>query len=230
MSIPDALDAGTARQVGEALEEPGLWSLVFNDRDRTLDLDQTMAEAMQPHLRVALARRLSHYPPEAFQFAYDSFRISDLVDAGKPCPAVLARFYRFLNSPAMLDVWRTLTGDPAINYLDLQATRYRPGHFLTSHDDAVPGKHRRFAFVFSLTPVWRPDWGGLLLFTDHAGNIAEGFTPGWNTLNILQVGQDHSVSMVTPAAMSPRFSLTGWMRALPEGERPPVQAMDSPAF
>ncbi|MFX9023862.1 2OG-Fe(II) oxygenase family protein, partial [Acinetobacter baumannii] len=78
------------------------------------------------------------------------------------CEAV----YDFINSEIGLSFLRTLTGDDRIAYVDAQATRYLPGHFLTEHDDEADGKHRLFAFVLNLTPRWRVDWGGLLLFID----------------------------------------------------------------
>jgi len=76
----------------------------------------------------------------------------------------------------------------------------------------VAGKQRHAAYVYNLTPAWRADWGGLLLFHGDDGNVTRGLTPSFNALNIFAVPQPHSVSMVTPFAASRRYSVTGWLR------------------
>ena len=97
--------------------------------------------------------------------------------------------------------------------MDAQATRYRPGHFLTQHDDHAEGKDRLFAYVLNLTPQWIADWGGLLMFLTDDGHVAAAYTPRWNALNILKVPQPHAVSVVAPFARGARHSITGWIRS-----------------
>jgi SM-20-related protein len=216
VSISDILEEKLAQTLLKSLSVNAIWNLQFTDSGREFDLDQATTSAMQPQLKVGLGKRVASYPADGFQFCFDSYRISDLVDDGRPCLPAFEAFYKFLNSPDALETFRELTGDPAINYLDVQATRYRPGHFLTVHDDDASGKYRKFAFVMNLTPAWRADWGGLLQFLDSDGHVSRGLRPSWNTLNIFKVPQLHAVSMVTPAAIGARVSLTGWMRAVPE--------------
>ena len=95
---------------------------------------------------------------------------------------------------------------------DAQATRYRPGDFLTAHDDDVAGKHRLYAYVLNFTPAWRPDWGGLLAFHDADGHVSEAYTPTFNALNIFRVPQQHAVTQVASFAGAQRLSITGWIR------------------
>jgi SM-20-related protein len=64
-----------------------------------------------------------------------------------------------------------------------------------------------------MTPRWRIDWGGALLFTDRAGHVSEGYLPTFNALNILAVPQSHLVGIVAPFAGAPRLSITGWFRS-----------------
>jgi len=97
--------------------------------------------------------------------------------------------------------------------VDGQATQYLPGHFLTSHDDAVAGKNRVAAYVLSLTPGWRIEWGGLLQFHDGDGDVGLALAPRFNAMHLLRVPQVHSVSFVAPYAGTPRVSVTGWLRA-----------------
>jgi Rps23 Pro-64 3,4-dihydroxylase Tpa1-like proline 4-hydroxylase len=111
------------------------------------------------------------------------------------------------------DFLRQVSGRRELAFVDAQATAYAPGDFLTAHDDDVAGKHRLAAYVFGLTPVWRAEWGGLLLFHDAQGDIERGFTPRFNTLNLFAVPQLHSVSLVSRAAPHRRYAITGWLRS-----------------
>jgi len=45
------------------------------------------------------------------------------------------------------------------------------------------------------------------------GNVTRAFTPGFNILNLFRVPQPHSVSWVNDLAPSPRYAVTGWLRA-----------------
>jgi Rps23 Pro-64 3,4-dihydroxylase Tpa1-like proline 4-hydroxylase len=162
---------------------------------------------------VGLANVIHARAATEFQYLFDSFRISDEVEAGRLKDGPLADIFSGLNAPGMIARLRAMTGDERIEYLDAQATRYRPGHFLTVHDDDIDGKDRLYAYVVNLTPVWRADWGGLLMFLAEDRHVAEAFTPCWNALNILKVPQKHAVSFVTPFAQGARYSITGWMRS-----------------
>ena len=83
-----------------------------------------------------------------------------------------------------------------MSYADAQATLYRSGHFLTSHNDDTPGSKRLAAYVLSFTPAWRAEWGGLLEFLDGNGQVETGYLPGFNTLKLFRVPMTHYVSMV----------------------------------
>jgi Rps23 Pro-64 3,4-dihydroxylase Tpa1-like proline 4-hydroxylase len=146
-----------------------------------------------------------------FQFRYDVLRVGET-----PSP-LLAALADLLSSPELVQFMRTLTGAGDIAFADAHASRYRSGHFLTTHDDEVEAMGRRAAYVLNLTPEWRPDWGGLLQFYDAMGNVSRAFTPGFNVLNIFRVPQPHSVSWVTPLAAAPRYAVTGWLRAAAPG-------------
>ncbi len=67
--------------------------------------------------------------------------------------------------------------------------------------------------MLNLTPRWRADWGGLLLFTDEDGHVAEGYTPAFDALNLLRTPPPHRVSGVASFAPAPRLSITGWVRS-----------------
>jgi SM-20-related protein len=148
-----------------------------------------------------------------FSFLYDVHTITQTGDAYPAADHYLRGVTDFLEGTAFLEFCRTVTGLHDIAFADAQATRYRPGHFLTLHDDNVPEQKRLAAYVLNLTPRWRPEWGGLLLFLDGEGHVEQGFTPAFNALNIFTVPQRHVVTQVAPFADEPRLSITGWLRA-----------------
>jgi Rps23 Pro-64 3,4-dihydroxylase Tpa1-like proline 4-hydroxylase len=118
----------------------------------------------------------------------------------------------FLNTPAFLDLVRSLTGIEGIARTNGQATCYSRGHFLTVHTDIVPAEERLAAYVLSFTKNWNPNWGGILEFYDAGGNVSEGLLPLFNAISIFEVPQAHAVTFVAPYAMWPRFSITGWFK------------------
>jgi len=146
---------------------------------------------------------------DRFEYFYDAHSLSK---EGEPYPNpahYLAEINRFLNGEALLDFIRTVTGRPEINATSIQATRYRQGHFLNQHDDGNDPR-RIAAYVLNMTPHWRWDWGGALLFSDRPGHISEGFLPAFNALNMFAVPQVHQVGLISPFAGVHRHSITGW--------------------
>jgi len=210
--LPDFLTAQTTKTMYEAMATAP-WRLVFAGVQENFDLAAEQVAALDVGQKENLAEAIHAQASTGFQYLFDSYRVSDEAEAGRLVDGPFADFFALLNSDAMLDRMRALTGDKRIAYLDAQATRYRPGHFLTVHDDAQDGKDRLYAYVINLTPVWRADWGGLLMFLSDDGHVAEAFTPRWNAINILKVPQPHAVSFVSPFARGARFSITGWMRS-----------------
>lgn len=160
---------------------------------------------------------------EGFQFIFDRLRLGQARGMGLPIPKALYELHALFNGEDYLNFARDLTGDDRIAYVDAQTTRYLPGHFLNSHTDEHEGAGRLYAYVLNLTPRWRAEWGGLLMFLDDDGAVSETFTPAFGTLNVFKVPQDHAVSMVAPFAGGPRHSITGWWRVNPpEAGQPPT--------
>lgn len=210
--VPELFALAAAQEMYEACRELD-WKLVFRGARTNYDFAAKDVSALEVGQKAALLESINAQASSGFQYLYDSYRISDLAEAGTLEPGPIASFFAALNSEAMLARFRALTGDDRIEYLDAQATRFRPGQVLTAHDDHQPDKHRLYAYVINLTPVWRPDYGGLLMFIGDDGHITEAYTPRWNALNILKVPQPHAVSVVAPFARGARYSITGWMRS-----------------
>lgn len=187
------------------------WRVICRGQSTTFEVPVHSFEALDGVSRAQLYSSLYADAATGFQYLYDVYRMSE--DDGGAHDSLLAELHRRWNEPAGLAAFRALTGDDRIAYVDARATRYRAGHFLTTHDDDDAAKHRLYAYVLNLTPNWRPDWGGLLMFISPDGHIAEAFTPAWNALNIFTVPQPHAVSIVAPYARANRYSITGWLRA-----------------
>ena len=213
LHVPDFLEGTDAEALGRALAEETRWRRGVNQGERSWDLPVDEVAALPEAEQQTLNQLAWRQAQQGFQYLFDTYRISDEIEAGRDPGGPIGAVYRFLNSEAFLGFVRALTCDERPRYCDAQATRYLPGHFLTEHNDEVAGKGRLYAYVLNFTPVWRPDWGGLLLFLDADGHVDEGYTPAFNALNIFRVPQRHAVSIVAPFAAGPRLSVTGWVRA-----------------
>ncbi len=187
------------------------YNVVTTGETGHLDFPSVWLDSLDPKQKNELGRRVQAAATTRFQYLFDNHPIYDLAQSGQAAP-IWAQLVSFLNGEAFLALMRRVTGEPSIALADAQLTRFRPGHFLTRHDDLAEGKNRYFAYVLSLTPVWDPDWGGLLAFHDADDNLAEAFTPRFNTLNLLRTPQPHAVTQVALYAGADRISITGWLR------------------
>lgn len=210
--IANALATPAAERLYRALLEAE-WSAIFNGAQSAHQITSNQIGAINPRQQEQALQDIHARACGGFQFLYDCYHITQRIEAGAEPPGPLSDFVAALNAPDTLEILRSLTGDPRIVSVNAQATRYRPGHFLTEHDDDIAGRDRLFAYVFNFTPAWRADWGGLLNFIGKDGHVQEAYTPAWNALNIFPVGQPHAVSFVAPFAGAFRYSITGWMRA-----------------
>lgn len=217
LHIPGLLKAEGAKRLLLELHQSGEWKFIYNQGEQRWELTREDQAALTAEEKVQLQTDLHKGAREGFQFGYEYIHATD----GRRIPAASTRlvdeFASFMSSEPMLRFLRKVTGCHDISYADAQATAYGPGHFLTVHDDDVQGKNRRAAYVFGLTPNWKADWGGLLMFHSDDGHVDESYVPMFNALNIFGVPQTHSVSVVAPFAPHPRYSVTGWLRA---GEPP----------
>lgn len=210
--IDNPFPAAAAVTLAAHLRQRGDWRKLVLSGDRVAEFDRAGWSAIPPDRAEALNLAVYAAARAGFQFRYDSIRVSDARHERDADDTPLGAFVRWMSSPAMLAALQAITGADDVRYADAQATAYAPGDFLTAHDDAVAGKHRRAAYVFGLTPDWRPEWGGLLLFHGVDGEL-RAVAPGFNRLTLFAVPQDHSVSEVTRAAPARRYSVTGWLRA-----------------
>jgi Rps23 Pro-64 3,4-dihydroxylase Tpa1-like proline 4-hydroxylase len=210
--VPNVLPSENANRIHKGLIEKTPWSLGFNDRGKHIDLSATQVTTMPKQSVNQLQQAIFGRARDSFQYCYSSYPIYDAYEAGLNPGHVLHHFYEWMNGEEFLEFARTVTGFDDISFVDAQATRYMPGHFLTTHDDTVEGKNRRAAYIFNFTPAWCVDWGGVLQLMDESGNVRRGLVPSFNALNILAVPQRHNVSLVAPFAGGMRLAVSGWLR------------------
>lgn len=198
------------------LRERTDWVQVFNSGEKLFELNRE-ARSNLPASKIAELDQAIYASSRAgFQYRYETIRVPDSRAARQASEDSLHAVAQSLSSGKSLAALRRIAGASDINYADLQGTAYSPGDFLTGHDDSFEGKNRRAAYVLSLTPVWRLEWGGLLIMHGKGDEPARAYSPGMNVMTIFNVGQMHSVSEVTRAAAHRRYSLTGWLRAEPQ--------------
>ncbi|MHA6287606.1 2OG-Fe(II) oxygenase [Maricaulis sp. CAU 1757] len=206
-------------RVRRAIEDLPRWTLVTRLAGKHLDLDAAAMEALPAAQKAEFTRQVAAAAEAGFTYLYETYPIYDKAHAGvlrAESPA-LADLFDLLNSDTFLDPMRELTGAHDIAFADAQLTRYRAGHFLSTHDDGVAGKNRVAAYVLSLSERWQQSWGGTLDFLDASGTCTARFTPRPNTLSLFSVPQPHEVTPVRPRIRAARYSVTGWLR---RGEDP----------
>lgn len=212
VQVRDVLEHDDAARLHRCLTRDTTWNLVFADRGKHIDLSAEQLAALPKGKMEELRQAIYAQARDGFQYCYNNYPIHDARKAGLNGGHLLHAFDEWLNGEPFLSFARTATGCEDIAFADAQATRFMPGHFLTTHDDAHETKNRRAAYIFNFTPAWEPDWGGYLLLQDEAGEIRRGLKPRFNTLNLLAVPQKHSVGIVAPFAGAPRLAITGWLR------------------
>lgn len=214
LHIPTVLDPASASHLHGALQGIEDWTRSIHlEEGRDVDISVRDLEALPADERAAFERSLADSSTDNLQYVFDTVRISADIKAGRPTTGPMRAVHDFINGRAFIDFVAQVTGDDRLAFADVMATRYLPGHFLTAHGDENPSQRRLYAYVLNLTPQWRADWGGVLMFLDDDGHVAEGYIPAFNALNLFAVPQTHAVSMVTRLAQTPRLSITGWIHA-----------------
>lgn len=214
LHIPEILQRSSALALHQSLLGSSEWvRSIHLTPSQDVDITQAQLDEIDEAERVELERSLVDSSTDHVRYVFDKVRITSQMNAGGEISDPMRAIHDFVNGSAFLTFLKRLTGDERIAFADVMATRYMPGHFATAHGDELPDQKRLYAYVLNLTPIWRADWGGILMFLDEDGHVAEGYTPTFNALNVFAVPQTHSVSEVTRLAQAPRHSVTGWLHA-----------------
>jgi len=211
LQVSDIFQREIADRIYQALASEVPWSFAYRDgTSKYIWHDKLEKLTNSEHKKIS--DTLYKQARKGFQYAYNCYPLLEKYpDNWKEIP-ILSELRKFLNSDAMLNFIRAVTGSDIVNYADAQATRYVAGHFLKQHSDEVAGEGRVVAYILNLTPTWDPDWGGYLQFYDERRDIEEALMPRYNMLNLFTVPQTHAVSYVANYATEERLSITGWFR------------------
>lgn len=215
VQVPNLMTAESADYIAGILERHVRWRLTTsqdNSGETSTPLDEgNFKAAGDPSIDARMRGALQGARDGLGGYTYLSYpMITAYVEKWEPAHPVHI-MVELINSPDFLALVRGITGRADIVKADALATLYRPGDFLTRHDDDG-GIGRVAAYTLGFTRAWRPDWGGQLLFHDGAGGIRRGFAPAFNTLTLFKVPQSHSVAPVAAYAGAPRLSIVGWAR------------------
>lgn len=218
VQIAPFLEAGSAERLRAEIEARTRWALALRaGRSRPIDVEAGACATMSAAQRQALERLAAPVEGTALHYLYERIQLVGATGQAfeEEAATPLGAFARFLSSEVVLGLLRAVTGEDGIAFAVAQATRYAPGHFLTVHNDREEEPGRLAAYVFNLTPGWRPEWGGMLMFHDESGDVEHGLVPRMNALNLFAVPKRHSVGLVAPFAPRPRHAVTGWFRSGP---------------
>lgn len=209
--VPDILEDSYAQRIDATLAAETEWALAYQAGAEPQRIEHGAYATMDAASRAAFVARVASEAPDRFGYAYESYSMMDRYDEPARAEHIMHRLVDAFHHESVLDFVRRLTGDAAIARVRVQATCYRPGHFLRPHDDTgYTQQQRRFAFVFNFSRGWQADWGGLLQFLDTQGNVVDTFVPEYNSLALFKVPQLHRVTPVAAWAGAPRYALTGW--------------------
>ncbi len=211
--VSDFLNQNDAKELHTKFSKQKAWNLVWNNNGSHTDMNLEEVERWPIEQQQKLVSLVTQQARTGFQYFYAAIPIYDMCKNNDADHGFFRLIYDFVNSDEFINFTRELTGHPEIKFADVQATRYSCGHFLKEHDDNVAGKGRVAAYVLNLTPAWQEDWGGALILNSKQPRHAQALFPSFNALNVFQVPQRHSVSLVAPFANEARFSITGWLRA-----------------
>lgn len=214
LHIPSILEPESAAELYTRLVGTGDWTRSIHlGPGKDVDIQMHELNALSAQERAELERSLLSANADGLSYIFDTVRITGALIDRRPLSEPMRAIHDFVNGRDFLDFMTRLTGDGRVAFADVMATRYMPGHYATAHADELPDQRRLYAYVLNLTPRWRADWGGVLMFLDDDGHVAEGYVPKFNALNVFAVPQTHAVSAVSRLARAPRLSITGWIHA-----------------
>jgi Rps23 Pro-64 3,4-dihydroxylase Tpa1-like proline 4-hydroxylase len=209
--IQNVLTEDGANELGHYLHNSVTYQNVYHRDGQNKLLSHQQIAMMSQQQKQSFFNSLYDNAAKGIGFYYGKKEIT----LDEPAKSICRQTLGWLNSDGTLEKIRLITGHQDIISASAQATCYTRGQFLTHHYDTNLVEKRRVAYVLSMTPVWHPDWGGLLQFFQPDGTPRDSWSPLFNSLTLFDVEHLHSVTYVTPFAMQPRISVTGWFRAEP---------------
>ena len=213
VQVRDLLTPQTADAIHSVLAGATPWGLAWNGGEQSADISNDELSRLTPERRAAMGQSISAaVRGRGYGFAYHRYPMVTAYLGGWDPDGPLAMLLEHINDSPLMELVRTVTGEPALVKADAQATLFAPGQFLGIHNDSHVADGWRIAYVMNFTRDWHEDWGGYLLFYDDDGDVVSGFRPRFNALNLFAVPQRHNVSFVPSWSPVGRLAITGWFR------------------
>lgn len=209
VQIHNFFEPALADHLEATLKDNTYWRLTYSDansRAKSLTAEELPKVDLQ-----ALAAEVLKRAGDGFAYVYLACHLQQTYGGAPDHP--LHKLFTVLNTPEFLAFGRDVTGHHEVVRADAAATWYRPGDFLTMHDDEVG--LRRVAYTLGFSRGWRGDWGGQLLFHTRSGDVNLGLMPTFNVLTMFDIPRRHSVSQVAHYAKERRLTISGWLFAPP---------------
>lgn len=213
LRIENVLRPDVAERIRECCLRSVPFEFLCNVDGRNVAIPGPEMAQLDPARKQELQQKVQAAASRGVGFFYCGYMMTRAQSADNDDLRFLHSVFEFLNGEEMLSFIAGVSGRDDLKSADAQYTRYTPGHFLTRHRDDTASEKRRLAYVLGLSQNWHPDWGGLLQFFEDNGTPREAWLPTFNCLSLFDVRHVHSVTFVTPFALGPRLSLTGWFRA-----------------
>lgn len=211
VQIDKALRPEIADMLHAELCERTPWSLAWRSRSGHEKTPLARWEAMSDEARARWQAEFDQLARSGFQFSYLSYMmITGYMNREAP-DSPLNRVVELLNRGDWLEPMRAIIGDQRPIRTNCQATRYRPGDFLSVHNDFSSEETRYAAYVINLGRDWKADQGGLLQFLSDAGDVVDTMVPRFNSISLFRAPQLHCVSPVVRHAAGTRLAITGWL-------------------
>lgn len=155
------------------------------------------------HSAVAIHDALSNAAAQGDFTLNDGRSVYGGSDAG------LKQLSDFLSSSSFLDFVRKSTGVSGISRTDALAAPAKRSQAPKTAADLPNSASAIAGYSLTLSQKWRPDWGGVLAFLDDDGNIAEGYAPAFNALNLFAMPQRHMATQLSSFAALDCLSVVG---------------------
>ena len=199
----------TAVRLLDLIKANNTWYVAYNDGDNYYESPLQDFNNMPPHLKQQFMTNIYSRAGTSFQYLFNQYYITQAIEKGEEKGNPIHVMHDFVNADPFMNFIKKLTGENKIKYVESFVSSYRPGHFLTNHDD-THDNDRVVAYTIGMTKDWEKDWGGHLAFFDDDGNIKQALIPSFNTLSVFLIPQPHAVQFVAPFAKANRVSFLGW--------------------
>lgn len=212
-SVQPILPEEDAERLANWLETTDGWARIRGLRKQRFDIPPGTDLAGDPQLAEdhrQIDRAIAGDASKSFAFLYDGIPMTPEALAAMP-DNPLSELRSAMTDPPVYRWLQELSEEPKLSGVEIQATRFTPGAFLSTHHDG-PNEDRKIAAVLGLSRDWSVDWGGNLLFLCAEDGL-QGLVPGFNRLDLFAVPQFHCVSPVAPSAPRPRHAISGWFLA-----------------